>query len=140
MYSQRKYKKFSTEKKFYSLHRNLSHIFRNLDTQFMILDCQLEKPKKASKKDLSLIAYKKTVEINLKKIQNILHHEIKCRCLNCLEDYESLNSTFCNLERKLSEVHDLIHVMKKDEKNMLYLKRVSVVLKKIQQQADIVAK
>ena len=127
-------------KRFYCLHRNLSHIFRNLDTQFMILDCQLEKPKKTSKKDLSPIAYKKMVEINLTKIQNILDYEITCRCLNCLENYESLDSAFCNLERKLSEVHNLIHVMKKDEKNMLYLKRVSIVLKKIQQQVDIVAK
>ena len=106
----------------------------------MILDCQLEKPKKTSKKDLSPIAYKKMVEINLKKIKNILDYEITCRCFNCLEDYESLNSAFCNLERKMSEVHNLIKVMEKDRKNMFYLKRVSVILKKIQQQVDVVAK
>ena len=127
-------------KRFYRLHRNLSHIFRNLDTQFMILDCQLEKPKKTSKKDLSLITYKKMVEINLEKIKNILDYEITCRCFKCLKDYESLNSAICNLERKMSEVHNLINVMEKDGKNMFYLKRVSVVLKKIQQQVDIVAK
>ena len=86
------------------------------------------------------------VEITLKKIQNILDYDNftgykkKCRCLYCLEDYESLSSAFYNLECKLPEVHNLIHVMKKDEKDMFYLRRVTVVLKNIQQLVDIVAK
>ena len=93
-------------------------------------------PKKTSKKDLSGISYKKLLETNLKKIQTILEYEkfnglIHCGCLNCFEDYESVNSAFYNLVGKLSETksetHNLIRVMKNEQKDMLYLKRVCVI-------------
>ena len=71
---------------------------------------------------------------------NFNGYKKECRCLCCLEDYECLSSAFYNLERKLSELHNLIRVMKKDEKDMFYLRRVTVVLKKIQQVVNITAK
>ena len=75
------------------LYKHLYHIFRNLDAQFLILDCDLENPKMTTKKDLTLIKYKKIVERNLDKIQNIMKHKKfrnlnPCCCLNCSGDYE----------------------------------------------------
>ena len=93
---------------FFLLYKKLSHIFRNLDTQFMILDCRFKKPKKTSKKTLSLIFYKNLLEITIEKIRPILKYKKfngirHCRCINCFEDYESFDSAFCNLVDKLSE-------------------------------------
>ena len=118
------------------LYKHLYHIFRNLDTQFMILDCQLEKPRKTSKKDLTLIKYKKILERNLEKIQNMLEHEKfrgldHCGCLNCFEDYECFNSAFYNLLHKFPKTINLVCTMKnekmKDKNDMFYLKSVSVI-------------
>ena len=127
---------------FFRLYRNLSHIFRNLDTQFLILDCQLEGPKKTSKKYLSVITYKNLLGVNLKNIQTILEHKKfngfrQCGCFYCFEDYESFNNAFCNLVDKLSETLVLIDVMKNKQKDTFYLKRVSVILKKFQQEIGL---
>lgn len=126
------------------LYKHLYHIFRNLDTQCLILDCQLEKPRITSKKDLALIKYKKIVEKNLEKVQNMLMHEKfrnldACRCLNCFEDYDGFKSAFYNLLDKFPKTINLVCAMKllhwplKEKKDMFYLKSVSVILKKIHQ-------
>ena len=127
---------------FFLLYKKLSHIFRNLDTQFMILDCQFEKPKKTSKKTLSLIFYKNLLEITIEKIRPILKYKKfngirHCRCINCFEDYESFDSAFCNLVDKLSETLTLIDVMKTQKKDTFYLRRVSVILRKFQQKIGL---
>ena len=127
---------------FFLLYKKLSHIFRNLDTQFMILDCQFEKPKKTSKKTLSLIFYKNLLEITIEKIRPILKYKKfngirHCGCINCFEDYESFDSAFCNLVDKLSETLTLIDVMKTKKKDTFYLRRVSVILKKFQQEIGL---
>ena len=127
------------------LYKHLYHIFRNLDTQFMILDCELENPRITSKKDLTLIKYKKIVERNLEKVQNMLKHEKfrnldPCRCLNCFGDYDCLKSALYNLLDKIPKTINLVCTMEKEkmkEKNdMFYLKRVSVILKNIQLQSS----
>ena len=127
---------------FFLLYKKLSHIFRNLDTQFMILDCRFEKPKKTSKKTLSLIFYKNLLEMAIEKIRPILKYKKfngirHCRCINCFEDYESFDSAFCNLVDKLSETLTLIDVMKTKKKDTFYLRRVSVILKKFQQEIGL---
>ena len=127
---------------FFLLYKKLSHIFRNLDTQFMILDCQFKKPKKTSKKTLSLIFYKNLLEITIEKIRPILKYKKfngirHCGCINCFEDYESFDSAFCNLVDKLSETLTLIDVMKTKKKDTFYLRRVSVILKKFQQEIGL---
>ena len=127
---------------FFLLYKKLSHIFRNLDTQFMILDCRFEKPKKTSKKTLSLIFYKNLLEITIEKIRPILKYKKfngirHCGCINCFEDYESFDSAFCNLVDKLSETLTLIDVMKTQKKDTFYLRRVSVILRKFQQKIGL---
>ena len=127
---------------FFLLYQKLSHIFRNLDTQFMILDCRFKKPKKTSKKTLSLIFYKNLLEITIEKIRPILKYKKfngirHCRCINCFEDYESFDSAFCNLVDKLSETLTLIDVMKTKKKDTFYLRRVSVILRKFQQKIGL---
>ena len=127
---------------FFLLYQKLSHIFRNLDTQFMILDCRFKKPKKTSKKTLSLIFYKNLLEITIEKIRPILKYKKfngirHCGCINCFEDYESFDSAFCNLVDKLSETLTLIDVMKTKKKDTFYLRRVSVILKKFQQEIGL---
>ena len=127
---------------FFLLYKKLSHIFRNLDTQFMILDCRFKKPKKTSKKTLSLIFYKNLLEITIEKIRPILKYKKfngirHCGCINCFEDYESFDSAFCNLVDKLSETLTLIDVMKTKKKDTFYLRRVSVILKKFQQEIGL---
>ena len=127
---------------FFLLYKKLSHIFRNLDTQFMILDCRFKKPKKTSKKTLSLIFYKNLLEITIEKIRPILKYKKfngirHCRCINCFEDYESFDSAFCNLVDKLSETLTLIDVMKTQKKDTFYLRRVSVILRKFQQKIGL---
>ena len=123
-----------------SLHRQLSHIFRNIDTQSMILDCQLERPKKASKKDFILIKYEKALQKTLKKIQFLLDYKNfkkldHCRCFYCFEDYENFNSAYHNLLKNLSKTIALISKMKnkninnKDE--VIYLNRVKIVLQEL---------
>ena len=99
------------------------NIFKNLDTQFMILDCQLEKPKRTSKNYMSVIVYKNLLELNIEKIKTILEHKKfngfrKCGCYNCFEDYESFKSAFYNLVDKLSETLVLIDVMKNKQKEI----------------------
>ena len=130
------------------LYKHLYHIFRNLDTQFTILDCQLENPRITSKKDLTLIKYKKIVERNLEKVQNMLKHEKfrsldPCRCLNCFEDYGCLKSALYNLLDKIPKTINLssycfqVENEKIKAKNdIFYLKRVSVILKSIQLQSS----
>ena len=127
---------------FFLLYKKLSHIFRNLDTQFMILDCRFKKPKKTSKKTLSLIFYKNLLEITIEKIRPILKYKKfngirHCGCINCFEDYESFDSAFCNLVDKLSETLTLIDVMKTKKKDTFYLRRVSVILRKFQQKIGL---
>ena len=130
------------------LYKRLYHIFRNLDTQFIILDCELENPRITSKKDLTIIKYKKIVKRNLEKIQNILKHEKfrnlhPCCCLNCLEDYCCLKSALYNLLNKIpktiklsSYCFQMENEKMKEKNNIFYLKRVSVVLKNIQLQSS----
>ena len=72
----------------------------------MILDCQLEKPRITSKKDIIPIKYEKMLQKNLKKIQDILKHgkfqKLKhCGCLHCFEDYENFNAAYYNLLNNL---------------------------------------
>ena len=106
------------------------HIFRNTDTKSMILECQLEKPRKTSKKDLRLLNYKKILQKNLNKIQNILEHKKfkyleHCGCLNCFENYENFNSAYYDLLHKLPKTISLISEMKKEKitnkNDMFYL-------------------
>ena len=127
---------------FFLLYKKLSHIFRNLDTQFMILDCRFKKPRKTSKKYLSIIFYKNLLEITIEKIRPILKYKKfngirHCGCINCFEDYESFYSAFDNLVDKLSETLTLIGVMKTQQKDTFYLRRVSVILKKLQQEIGL---
>ena len=127
---------------FFQLYRNLSHIFRNLDEQFMILDCQLEKPKRTSKNCMAVIVYKNLLELNIEKIQTILEHKKfngfrHCGCYNCFEEYESFQSAFCNLIDKLSETIGLVDAMKNQQKDTFYLERVSAILKKFQHEIGL---
>ena len=128
---------------FFRLHRNLSHIFRNLDTQDLILALKFKKPKKTSKKYLSIIAYQNQLDTNIEKIQTILKYKRfnglrTCGCYYCFESYESFKSAFCNLVDKLSETLDLINKMKNRQKNKFYINRVSVILKKIQHNIGLI--
>ena len=128
---------------FFRLHRNLSHIFRNLDTQDLILALKFKKPKKTSKKYLSIIVYQNRLETNIEKIQTILKHKRfnglrLCRCYYCFESYESFKSAFYNLVDKLSETLDVINKMKNRQKNKFYINRVSVILKKIQHNIGLI--
>ena len=91
---------------------------------------------------MSVIVYKNLLEINIKKIQTILEHKKfngfrQCGCYNCFKDYESFNSAFCNLVDKWSETIVLIDVMKNKQKDTFYLERVSVILKKFQQEIGL---
>ena len=128
---------------FFQLHRNLSHIFRNLDTQDLILALKFKKPKKTSKKYLSIIVYQNQLETNIEKIQTILKYKRfnglrACGCYYCFESYESFKSAFCNLVDKLSETLDLINKMKNKQKDKFYINRVSVILKKIQHNIGLI--
>ena len=91
---------------------------------------------------MTLIKYKKILEKNLEKIQNLLGHKKfkgmrHCGCLNCFEDYECFNSAFYNLLHKFPKTINLVRAMKnekkKDKNDMFYLRSVSVILEKIQQ-------
>ena len=130
------------------LHRQLYHIFRNIDTQCMILDCQLEKPRKTSKKDFMLIKYEKILQKNLMKIQNILNHDKfkkldHCRCLYCFEDYENFNAAYYNLLNNLPKTIALISKMKneriKNKNDLVYLNKVVMVLQEIGQHFENVS-
>ena len=108
----------------------------------MILDCQLEKPRKTSKKDIIPIKYEKMLQKNLKKIQDILKHSKfqkfpHCGCLNCFEDYENFDAAYNNLLKNLPKTIDLVSKMKnentKNKNDILYLKRVKIVLGEIGQ-------
>ena len=128
---------------FFQLHRNLSHIFRNLDTQDLILALKFKKPKKTSKKYLSIIAYQNRLETNIEKIQTILKYKRfnglrTCGCYYCFESYESFKSAFYNLVNKLSETLDVINKMKNRQKDKFYINRVSVILKKIQRNIGLI--
>ncbi len=119
------------------LHRQLWHIFRNIDTQSMILDCQLEKPRKTSKKDFTLIRYEKTLQKTLRKIQIFLHYNKfkkleHCRCLHCFEDYENFNVAYHNLLKHLPKTIALISKMKnenmKRKDEVIFLNKVKILL------------
>ena len=108
----------------------------------MILDCQLEKARKTSKKDIIQIKYEKMLQKNLKKIQDILKHakfkKFKhCGCLNCFEDYENFDTAYNNLLNNLPKTIALVSKMKnenmKNKNDILYLKRVEIVLGEIRQ-------
>ena len=127
---------------FFQLHRNLSHIFRNLDTQDLILSLKFKKPKKTSKKYLSIIVYQNRLETNIDKIQTILKYKRfnalrACGCYYCFESYESFKSAFCNLVDKFSETIALVDVIKNQQKDTFYLERVSVILKKFQHEIGL---
>ena len=49
----------------------------------------------------------------------------------------NFDSAFCNLVDKLSETLTLIDVMKTKKKDTFYLRRVSVILKKFQQEIGL---
>ena len=91
---------------------------------------------------MGIIVYKNLLELNIEKIQTILEHKKfngfrQCGCFYCFEDYESFNNAFCNLVDKLSETIALINVMKNKQKDTFYLERVSVILKKFQQEIGL---
>ena len=103
----------------------------------MILDCQLERPKKASKKDFILIKYEKALQKTLKKIQFLLDYKNfkkldHCRCFYCFEDYENFNSAYHNLLKNLSKTIALISKMKnenmKRKDEVIFLNRVKIAL------------
>ena len=129
------------------LYKHLYHIFRNLDAQFLILDCDLENPKMTTKKDLTLIKYKKIVERNLDKIQNIMKHKKfrnlnPCCCLNCSEDYYNYKSALYNLLQKIPKTIKLssycfqIENEEMKKNNTFHLKRINAVLKNIRLQTS----
>ena len=101
----------------------------------------------ATKKDLTLIKYKKIVERNLDKIQNIMKHKKfrnlnPCCCLNCSEDYYNFKSALYNLLQKIPKTIKLssycfqIENEEMKKNNTFHLKRINAVLKNIRLQTS----
>lgn len=111
----------------------------------MFLLCDLEKPRKAQKKDLKKVKIEEITEKTLKKLQDFLNYRkfdsLKpCRCINCFESYESFNSAYSNLLYQIPKTSSVISKLKNERKNhkadMVYLHRVESLIQKIGQQFE----